>query len=200
MTGIRKKKLELLQQLEAARLKEVTRISEEIQKREDKWLVTVGRTERQAELLRSQIENMQSNKPTAEESRRMKYKTLKEDITQISALIESSAAQTELIEHLQSLQILSEFCSASREKREVLEQLAGLQVRERRELEAIKREKYQEIELAEAEAGREVERLGKRIRILEEELELLETERVRKERRHKEVLVGLKEELVKAEK
>ena len=193
-------KLELLQQLEAARLKEVTRISEEIQKREDKWLVTVGRTERQAELLRSQIENMQSNKPTAEESRRMKYKTLKEDITQISALIESSRAQTELIEHLQSLQILSEFCSASREKREVLEQLAGLQVRERRELEAIKREKYQEIELAEAEVGREVERLGKRIRILEEELELLETERVKKERRHKEVLVGLKEELVKAEK
>ena len=193
-------KLELLQQLEAARLKEVTRISEEIQRREDKWAVTVGRTERQAELLRSQIENMQSNKPTAEESRRMKYKTLKEDITQISALIESSAAQTELIDHLQSLQILGEFCPASREKREVLDQLTGLQVRERAELEAIKREKYQEIELAETEAEREVERVGKRIRILEEELELLDTERARKERRHKELVLGLKEDLVKAER
>ena len=194
-------KLELLQQLEAARLKEVTRISEEIQRREDKWQLTVGRTERQAELLRSQIENMQGNKPTAEQSRRMKHKTLKEDITQISALLESSAAQTELIEHLQSLQILSEFSTeAGRKKREVLEQLAGLQAREQQELEAVKREKYHEIQLAEAEAGREVERLEKRINILQEELQLLQTERARKERRHKELLVGLKEELVKAEK
>ena len=193
-------KLELLQQLEKARLKEVTRISEEIQKREDKWLVTVQRTEKQKELLRSQIENMTSNRPTAEESRRMKYKTLKEDITQISALIESSAAESELIDHLQSLQILTEYCEATREKREVLEQLARLQAQERRELEDIKREKYQEIELCDTEAQRETERTEKRIRILEEELALLDTERMRKEKRHKEAVVGLKEELVKAEK
>merc|ERR1719336_3328004 len=71
-------KLELLQQLEKARLKEVTRISEEIQKREDKWLVTVQRTEKQKELLRTQIENMKEGLPKAEESCRLKYKTLKE--------------------------------------------------------------------------------------------------------------------------
>ena len=193
-------KLELLQQLERARLKEVNRICEEIQKREDKWLVTVQRTEKQKELLRTQIENMTNNKPTAEESRRMKYKTLKEDITQISALIESSLAESELIDHLQSLQILSEYCEATREKREVLEQLGRLQARERMELEAIKREKYHEIELCDSEAQRESERIEKRIRILEEELTLLQTEKEKKEKRHKTMMVGLKEELVKAEK
>merc|ERR1719433_163361 len=113
----------------------------------------------------------------------MKDKTLKEDITQISALIESSAAETDLIDHLQSLQILSEYCEATREKRSVLEQLARLQAQERRELEDIKREKYQEIELCDTEAQRETERTEKRIRILEEELALLDTERTRKEKR-----------------
>ena len=130
----------------------------------------------------------------------MKYKTLKENITQITALIESSLAESELIDHLQSLQILSEYCEATREKREVLEQLGRLQARERRELEAIKREKYHEIELCDSQAQRESERIEKRIRILEEELTLLQTEKEKKEKRHKTMMVGLKEELVKAEK
>merc|ERR1711963_1230185 len=96
-------KLELLQQLEKVRLKEVTRISEEIQK--------------------------------------------KEDITQISALIENSAAETEIIENLKSLQIHTDFCETTRQKKDLVEQLAQVQLSEREQLEAIKREKYHEIDL-----------------------------------------------------
>jgi len=110
--------------LEKARLKEVTRISEEIQKREDKHYQSEQRCKKQQQLLESQIENMKESIPNAEESSRLKYKTLKEDITQISALIENNVAEGELIEHLQNLQIYTDFCEATKQKKEVLEQLA----------------------------------------------------------------------------
>ena len=61
-------KLELLQQLEKARLKEVTRISEEIQKREDKHYQTEQRSKKQQKLLETQIENMRASIPSAEET------------------------------------------------------------------------------------------------------------------------------------
>ena len=193
-------KLELLQQLEKARLKEVTRISEEIQKREDKFFQAEQRNKKQQKLLKTQIENMKEGLPTAEESCRLKYKTLKEDITQISALIENNVAEGELIEHLKSLQIFTEFCEATKQKKEVLEQLSKVHQEEHEELQAIKREKYHEIEMCEVDSKRDIDKIHKRIRILEEETELLATEQTKKERKHKEMILKLKEELVKAEK
>ena len=193
-------KLELLQQLEKARLKEVTRISEEIQKREDKFYQTDQRSKKQQKLLETQIDNMRNNLPTAEESCRLKYKNLKEDITQISALLENNEAEGELIEHLQSLQIITDYCEATRQKKEVLDQLSRVHQEERHELEAIKREKYHEIEVCEVDSKREVEKIHKRIGILEEEIVLISSEQVKKERKHREIILRLKEDLVKAEK
>ena len=193
-------KLELLQQLEKARLKEVTRISEEIQKREDKHYQTEQRSKKQQKLLETQIENMRASIPSAEETLRLKYKSLKEDITQISALLENNLAEGELIEHLQSLQIFTEYCEATKLKREALEQLSNVHRNEKEEFEAIKREKYHEIEIFEVESKREVDKIHKRIRILEEEISLLTAEQMKRERKHKDSLVQLKEDLVKAEK
>ena len=193
-------KLELLQQLEKARLKEVTRISEEIQKRVDKHFHTKQRTKKQQVLLETQIENMKASLPSAEENSRLKYKTLKEDITQISALIENNIAEGEIIEHLQSLQIFTDYCEATKLKKEALQQLSKVHQEEKEELEAIKREKYHEIEIFEVESKREVDKINKRIRILEEEISLLSTEQTKRERKHKESVIRLKEDLVKAEK
>ena len=75
-----------------------------------------------------------------------------------------------------------------------------MQLLEREELEAIKREKYNEIDMCEANSEREVGKITKRIRILEEELDLLVTEKSKKEKKHVETIVRLKEELVKAER
>jgi len=193
-------KLELLQQLEKARLKEVTRISEEIQKREDKHYHGDSRCKKQQKLLETQIDNLKDSLPNAEESSRLKYKTLKEDITQISALIENNIAEGEIIEHLQSLQIYSNHCEATSQKREVLDHLAKVHQEEKEELEAIKREKYHELEMSEVDSKREIEKISKRMRILEDEISLLKTEQSKKERKHKESIIKLKEELVKAEK
>ena len=193
-------KLELLQQLEKARLKEVTRIAEEIQKREDKFYQADLRAKKQQKLLESQIESMRNNLPNAEESCKLKYKTLKEDITQISALLENNEAEGELIEHLQSLQIITDYCEATQQKKEVLDQLSKVHQDEKHELEAIKREKYHEIEVCEVDSKREVDKIHKRISILEEEISLIASEQLKKERKHKEMIIRLKEELVKAEK
>ena len=193
-------KMELLQQLEKVRLKEVTRISEEIQKKQEKHQVSMVRMEKQKHLLHARIENMRANIPNTKESGKIKYQTLKEDITQISSLIENSAAETDVIENLRSLQIETDFCEITRQKKEILEQLAQVQLLEREELEAIKREKYNEIDMCEANSEREVGKITKRIRILEEELDLLITEKNKKEKKHVETIVRLKEELVKAER
>eukprot|EP00090_Calanus_glacialis_P006188 TRINITY_DN14856_c0_g1_i1.p1 TRINITY_DN14856_c0_g1~~TRINITY_DN14856_c0_g1_i1.p1 ORF type:complete len:604 (+),score=165.54 TRINITY_DN14856_c0_g1_i1:579-2390(+) len=193
-------KLELLQQLEKVRLKEVTRISEEIQKKKDKHQVSMLRMEKQKHLLHAQIDNMRSNIPNTKESGRIKYQTLKEDITQISALIENSAAETDLIENLKSLQIETEFCEVTRQKKDIVEQLAQVQLLEREQLEAIKREKYHEIDVCESSAERDVTKIGKRIKILEDELESLVKEKAKKDKKQTETIVKLKEDLVKAER
>ena len=193
-------KLELLQQLEKVRLKEVTRISEEIQKKNSKHQVSMLRMEKQKHLLHAQIDNMKSNIPNTKESGRIKYRTLKEDITQISTLIENSAAETDLIENLRSLQIETDFCEATREKKNIVEQLAQVQLLEREQLEAIKREKYHEIDVCESSAERDVAKIEKRIKILEEELESLVREKAKKEKKHTETIIQLKEDLVKAER
>jgi len=193
-------KLELLQQLEKVRLKEVTRISDEIQKKNTKHQVSMLRMEKQKHLLHAQIDNMRSNIPNAKESGRIKYRTLKEDITQISTLIENSTAETDLIENLKSLQIETDFCEATREKKNIVEQLAQVQLLEREQLEAIKREKYHEIDVCETSAERDVAKIEKRIKILEEELESLVKEKAKKEKKHTESIIKLKEDLVKAER
>merc|ERR1719225_1001158 len=138
---------------------------------------------------------MKSNIPNAKESGRIKYRTLKEDITQISTLIENSAAETDLIENLRSLQIETDFCEATREKKNIVEQLAQVQLLEREQLEAIKREKYHEIDVCESSAERDVAKIEKRIKILEEELESLVKEKAKKEKKHTETIIQLKEEL-----
>ena len=193
-------KLELLQQLEKARLKEVTRISEEIQKQVDKYFNTEQRTKKQQALLETQIESMKASLPGIEENGRLKYKTLKEDITQISALIENNLAEGELIQNLQNLQIFTDHCEATRLKKEALQQLSKVHQDEKEELEAVKREKYQKIDMFGVESKREVEKINKRVRILEEEISLLCTEQAKRDRKHKDSIIKLKEDLVRAEK
>ena len=88
----------------------------------------------------AQVENLKSSIPQAQESGRMKYQTLKQDITQISVLIENSMAETEIIESLKSHQIEHDLCQITKQKQILIEQLSQIQSMEREELLSAKRQ------------------------------------------------------------
>ena len=194
-------KVELLQQLEKSRLKEIVRLQEELKKREERLSLGRIRAEKQRHLLLAQIENLREAIPRAQESARQRHQNLKEDITQISVLIDNCRAEAELLDNLRSHQVENEFTGeVVREKKEVTDQLCLLQARQREELEALKREKYCEVDLGEVSGEREVAKIVAKIQVLEQELEGLEAEKVRKEARHKEMMVDLRVELERAER
>lgn len=194
-------KVELLQQLERSRLKEILRLQAELVKKGERLGVARLRGEKQRHLLLAQIENLKDAIPTTQESGRMRHHTLKEDITQISVLMENCRTEAELIDTLRSHQIDSEFCGeVAREKREALEELARLHARQVEELEASKREKYCEVELAEVTGEREVAKIVSKIAVMEQELETLEQEKKRRDARYQEAMVELRAELEKAER
>jgi len=192
-------KVELLQQLERSRLREILRLQAELVRKEERLGLARLRGEKQRHLLLAQIENLKEAIPTAQESGTVRHRTLKEDITQISVFMENCRVEAELIDTLRSHQIDSEFGGeVARERREVLEQLARLQARQVEELEATKREKYCEVELAEVAGEREVARIVSKVAVLEQELAGLEQERGRRETRYAEAVVELRAELEKA--
>lgn len=194
-------KVELLQQLERSRLKEIVRLQEELRKREERLSLGRIRAEKQRHLILAQIENLKEAIPRAQEAAVQRQQNLKEDITQISVLIDNCRAEAELLDNLRSHQVENEFTGeVVREKKEVTEQLFLLQARQREELEALKREKYCEVDLGEVAGEREVAKIVAKVQVLEQELEGLEAEKKRKEARHKEMMVDLKAELEKAER
>lgn len=85
------------------------------------------------------IENTKEGIPAAEEHARVKYRALREDITQVvcssvvypaalhgqlSVLLDNCRAEAELVDSLRSLQIESDFCPATAEKRQLLAQVS----------------------------------------------------------------------------
>ena len=84
--------------------------------------------------------------------------------------------------------------------RELVGRLADAQLAEHDELAALKRQKYAEMENFEAWAASQVEKVERRVRILESELRLLAEDSERKERLHKEGVARLEEELQRAER
>ena len=139
-------KVELLQQLERSRLKEIVRLQEELRKREERLSLGRIRAEKQRHLILAQIENLKEAIPRAQEAAIQRQQNLKEDITQISVLIDNCRAEAELLDNLRSHQVENEFTGeVVREKKEVTEQLFLLQARQREELEALKSENSSEV-------------------------------------------------------
>ena len=197
----KEEKEELLQQLERSRLKEILRLQAELGRREERLGAARLRAEKQRHLLLAQVENLREAIPRAQEAARARHHGLKEDITQISVLLDNCRAEAELLDTLRSHQVESDFCpEVAAEKRELLVQVEVVQARQREELEAAKRERYCEVELGEVAGEREVVRIVARIQVLERELEGLEGEKVGREGRHREATQLLREELERAER
>jgi len=197
-------KVELLQQLERSRLKEILRLRAEMERREERVAAGGARAERQTEIIHSQVANLREGVPRAQEAARAREQNLREDITQLSVLLTNCAAEAELVEQLRSHQVevdMSEqLVLLAGQKREAIEQLVALQARHREELEALKREKYSEVEMCEAMGEREVARTVAKIAVLEQELESVRAEGARRAARHREAMAELGQELEAAER
>ena len=194
-------KKELLQQLERVRLKEVNRIQEEMRRKQTRFEAFTAKVDRQAQVIQAQIAGLSAGIPSTQEAGRLRYSGLKEDISQISVLMENGRAEAALITALQSHQIQNSHAGVTgAHKRDLVRQLADAQLAEQDELAALQRQKYAEMENFEAWAASQVEKVERRVRILEAELRLLAEDRERKERLHKEGVARLEEELQRAER
>jgi len=194
-------KVELLQQLERSRQREITRLKDEVEKKKEKHQVARLRMDKKRNLLDAQIENMRKSIPNRQEGGRIRYQTLKEEITQLSVLLENSRVETDLLTDLQNHQIESELTRETRDrKRQLLEQMTQLQKEERQILETLKTKKYSDIDNCEMEAEMEIEKVVKRIKVLETELELLKNEKYRNEKVLQDDLKELDSDLEKAER
>jgi len=193
-------KYELLQQLERVRLKEVNRITDDIHAKVDRHQTSLYRIAKQGQLILTQIEKMRRNIPNTQEMIKTKFQALKEDITQISYLLENSLDESELIDRLKSHQIESNFCAVTRQKKVLLEQLTQVQRNEVEELKELKRTKFGEMDLCELNAEKDVQRIVKKIKVLEEELHSLGKEKVIKIKKHNEQILTLEADLQRAER
>jgi hypothetical protein len=189
-----------LQQLERVRLKEVNRIQDEMRRKRAAFEAYTAKVDRQATIIQGQIAGLSASIPSTQEAGLLRYSALKEDITQISALMENSRAEAALIEALQAHQIHNSYAGTGALKRDLVRQLADAQLAEQEELAALKRQKYAEMENFETWAAAQVEKVARKVRILEEELRLLAEDKVRKERAHREAVARLEEERGKAER
>jgi hypothetical protein len=194
-------KRELLQQLERVRLKEVNRIQEEKRRKQARHAAYTAKVDRQAQVLQAQIAGLSATIPSTQETGRLRYVGLKEDITQISALMENGRAEAELIAALQAHQIQNPHAGLTgARKRDLVRQLADAQQAEQEELAALKRQKYAEMENFEAWAAGQLAKVERRVEILQEELRLLAEDKARKERAHREGVARLEVELERAER
>ena len=193
-------KYELLQQLESVRLKEVNRVKDEIHSKVERHQAHMFRISKQGQLILTQIETMRKNIPTTQEMIKDKFETLKSDITQITCLIEKSLDEAELIDRLKSHQIESEYCAATSQKQVLIDQLTQVQKNEVKELKTLKTVKFREMDLCEINAEKDVQRIVKKIKVLEEELHFLGKDKVKKVKQQNEEIFKLEEELQKAER
>ncbi|XP_023325614.1 ankyrin repeat domain-containing protein 42 [Eurytemora carolleeae] len=193
-------KQELLQQLEKVKLKEIFRLQDEIRKMESRKEGYCEKNERQKALIESEIENLKKSIDNAEDSAKLRYQSLKEDITQLSVLLENSRVENELLQTLLNHQIRHEFCQSTLRKTELIDQLINAQKEEKDELEQSKLIKYQELEASHTFSQVETEKIKRKIRILEEELEILDMEKDRRNKSFRETIVKLRGDLEKAQR
>ena len=193
-------KQELLQQLERVRQREVIRVKDDIHSKHEKHKASILRISKQGQLILEQIGNMRKSIPTTQRIIKEKFEGLKTEITQISGLIENSLDESDLMQRLKNHQIDSEFCEATVEKQKLIDKLIKVHDSEVKELKALKTVKFRELDLCEINSEKDVQRIVKKIKVLEEELHSLGKEKTKKVKQHNEEIFKLEEELRKAER
>jgi len=181
-------------------MKQIIRLQDEMRRVESRKDAYLEKTERQAQLIHAEIQNLSSSVDNSEEGSRVRSAGLKEDISQVVVLMENAAAEKEILQTLINHQIRHEFCSSSSRKADLIQQLIQVQSDEAAELEAVKQEKYQLLESSHSVSQVEKEKTVRKIRILEEELENLQQEKDRRLRLLAETNVKLRGDLDKAQR
>ena len=149
-------------------------------------------------MLVSEIQDLQKSIPTIRENVGRKFQEIKQEILQLSDQIESLQKQFDVISRLKTavLAVSSyKVLTARLKKTELVQKLLELHHREVREMTELKKIKMKEMADCESEAEKQVQRVIKKIQVLQEELSGLEREKKSRTNKHKLNLLNLEEEL-----
>ena len=169
-----------------------------------KYLFTINllnRISKRAKVLVGEIQDLQESIPTIGENMQKRFQELKQEIIQLSDQIESLRKQFDVISRLKTAVSASsnKHLRARINKAELVQNLLELHEREVKETTELKMIKMKEIAQCESEAEKNVQRVMKKIQVLQEELSSLEREKKCKTNKHKLNLLDLEEELKRAE-
>jgi len=191
-------KKELLAQLDKVKMREIVRLEDELKKLELKKTGYLDKNERQKQVFENEIVTLKSIIETSEERMNLKYKELKEDITQISVLEDNAVAEAQLMQSLLNHQVTHNFCKSTQQKIELINKLIEVQKLESGEMSEAKSEKYKRLESIKHDSKVENEKTQRKIVILEEEIENLLIEKSRKLKGFRETEIKLTKDLEKA--
>ena len=153
-------------------------------------------------MLVGEIQDLQESIPTIRENMQRRFQELKQEVLQLSDQTESLRKQFDVISRLKTAVAAvspSKHLRDHLNKTELVQKLLELQEREVRELTELKMIKMKEMGHCQSEAEKNVERVIKKIQVLQEELSSLEREKKSKTNKHKLNQLNLEEELKRAE-
>ena len=140
-----------------------------------KYLFTINllnRISKRAKVLVGEIQDLQESIPTIGENMQKRFRELKQEIIQLSDQIESLRKQFDVISRLKTAVSASsnKHLRARINKAELVQNLLELHEREVKETTELKMIKMKEIAQCESEAEKNVQRVMKKIQVLQEDL------------------------------
>ena len=189
----------LMQQLDNVKEKQRDKIRSDIGIRKKTFNQAIERISKRAQVVLHEITQLRLSVPETQESIKLQFDALKNDILNISRQLEVTKKETGMITELLNRNNDWPRCHRNHPKLKVIHKLAELHEREMRELKELKIIKLKSMEQCEKDCEKKVERIDNKIRVLENELKNLAKDKVKRTNQHSLELLGLEEDLKRLE-
>ena len=189
----------LMQQLESVKEKQRGKIRSDIEIGKKLFNHAIERISKRAQVVLHEITQLRLSVPETQESIKLQFDALKDDILNISRQLEVTKKETGMITELLNRNNDRSRCHRNHPKLKVIHKLAELHEREMRELKELKMIKLKSMEQCEKDCEKKVKRIDNKIRVLENELKNLAKDKVKRTNQHSLELLGLEEDLKRLE-
>ena len=189
----------LLQQLDNVKEKQRDKIRSDIEIRKKTFNQAIERISKRAQVVLHEITQLRLSVPETQESIKLQFDALKDDILNISRQLDVTKTETGIITELLNRNNDRLRCQRNPTKLKVIQKLVELHEREMRELKELKMIKLKSMEQCEKDCEKRVERIDNKIQVLENELKNLAKDRVKRANQHSLELLGLEEDLKRLE-
>ena len=189
----------LLQQLDNVKEKQRDNIRSDIGIRKKTFNQAIERISKRAQVVLHEITQLRLSVPETQESIKLQFDALKDDILNISRQLDVTKTETGIITELLNRNNDRLRCQRNHPKLKVIQKLAELHEREMRELKELKMIKLKSMEQCEKDCEKRVERIDNKIQVLENELKNLAKDKVKRTNQHSLELLGLEEDLKRLE-